>query len=369
MATNEEGEENTSRGNEWEVVSLTASTYAAAGASGPEVELKYENKDNAHGEDEAETSRALFMSGHFVFPPSQHENLPLDPDNSEILNEQAGENVASEQGAEEGDKSGRKDEENFKLKELNVSEEFPGIQFFDDKEQSIYSTSTFSSLHSETGLSGSAAYGENLVIPVVNEQAKEELDFSTDICHSPKPAKDGKDDGSDLPCEAWWKRRATSLYTHAKETNAFWSIFVAAAVMGLKSGRMLGPISRLKDVIVGGHRRGSLIRGGGILVCGGKYGNLISLENGGAFVKSMEQKEAAEQELLTNGPGTFPLEGLLAIFQSIASVAEGPLDEEHENDVLRVEGWDSGGMPDVLMQSSSLCDAIGIQLRKIWLCR
>ncbi|KAJ9171397.1 hypothetical protein P3X46_014773 [Hevea brasiliensis] len=284
MAANEEGEENTSRGNEWEVVSLTASTYAAA--SGPEVELKYENKDNAHEEDEAETSRALFMSGHFVFPPSQHENLPLDPDNSEILNEQAGENFASEQGAEEGDESGRKDEEYFKLEELNVSEEFPGIQFFDDKEQSIYSTSTFSSLHSETGLGGSAAYGENLVIPEVNEQAKEELDFSTDICHSPKPAIDGKDDGSDLPCEAWWKRRAASLYTHAKETNAFWSIFVAAAVMGLvilgqrwqqerwrvlqlkwqasineKSGRMLGPLSRLKDVIVGGHRRGSLIRG------------------------------------------------------------------------------------------------------------
>lgn len=28
-----------------------------------------------------------------------------------------------------------------------------------------------------------------------------------------------------------------------------------------KMGKMMGPISRLKDVIVGGHRRGSFIRG------------------------------------------------------------------------------------------------------------
>lgn len=229
MAANEEGEKNSSRGNEWEVVSLTASTYAAS--PGPkEVVLKDENNDNRHGEDEAETSRALFMSGHFVFPPNQHENLPLEPDNSEILNELVEENVVSEHGVEEGDKSGGKDEENFKLEELNVSEEFPGIQFFDDKEQSIYGTATFSSYHSESGLEGSAAYGENLVIPEVNEQAKEALDFSMD---SPNPAKDGKYYGSGLPCEAWWKRRAASLYSHAKETNAFWSIFVAAAVMGL----------------------------------------------------------------------------------------------------------------------------------------
>ncbi|KAF2282603.1 hypothetical protein GH714_043232 [Hevea brasiliensis] len=76
-----------------------------------------------------------------------------------------------------------------------------------------------------------------------------------------------------------------------------------------------------------------------------------------ASVKSLEQKEAAEQELLMKGPGTFPLERLLAIFQCISSVVEGPLDEENENDVLRFESGDSGFMSDVLMQLSSLCNA------------
>ncbi|KDP28612.1 hypothetical protein JCGZ_14383 [Jatropha curcas] len=300
MADNEGGE-NVPRGNEWEVVSLTASTYAAA--PGPnEVEMKDENKDNAYVGDEAETSRALFMSGHFVFPPSQHENLPLERDKSEILNEQVGKNAASELDVQEGDKSGGKDDEIWAPK--HESEEFPGIQIFDEKgnrlpisgaefeesmtlpelnlnekEQSLYSAATFSSFHSETELGGSATYEDNLGIHEASEQSEQELDFSTDSSHS-QTAKDDQYDGSDLPCEAWWKRRAASFYTHAKDTNAFWSIFVAAAVMGLvilgqrwqqerwralqlkwqasineKSGRMLGPISRLKDVIVGGHRR------------------------------------------------------------------------------------------------------------------
>ncbi|PKA58799.1 hypothetical protein AXF42_Ash000892 [Apostasia shenzhenica] len=42
-----------------------------------------------------------------------------------------------------------------------------------------------------------------------------------------------KSGGSNPPCEAWWKRHAISLYKHAKETHSFWSIFMAAALMGL----------------------------------------------------------------------------------------------------------------------------------------
>ncbi|XWS77013.1 hypothetical protein CRYUN_Cryun01aG0227300 [Craigia yunnanensis] len=75
-----------------------------------------------------------------------------------------------------------------------------------------------------------------------------------------------------------------------------------------------------------------------------------------ASEKSMEQKEMAEQELLMKGPGTFPLERLLAIFQCITSLAEDSLDEEgcHE---LTIEGGSGGLMSDVLLQLSSLCNA------------
>lgn len=70
------------------------------------------------------------------------------------------------------------------------------------------------------------------------------------------------------------------------------------------------------------------------------------------------QKEAEEEELLTKGPGSFPLERLLAIFQCITSVAEDYLGEEVQvEDSLEVEGQDGPLMSDVLLQLSSLCNA------------
>lgn len=74
--------------------------------------------------------------------------------------------------------------------------------------------------------------------------------------------------------------------------------------------------------------------------------------------KSLEQKETAELELLMKGPGTFPLERLLAIFQCITSVAEGSNEEEeHENEGIGIQRGDGGLMSDVLLQLSSLCNA------------
>ncbi|KAL6968501.1 Origin recognition complex subunit 5 [Sarracenia purpurea var. burkii] len=71
----------------------------------------------------------------------------------------------------------------------------------------------------------------------------------------------------------------------------------------------------------------------------------------------MERKEATEQELLMKGPGTFPLERLLVIFQCITSVAENSLDEEQGTNEFGVESGDTGLMSDVLLQLSSLCNA------------
>lgn len=72
----------------------------------------------------------------------------------------------------------------------------------------------------------------------------------------------------------------------------------------------------------------------------------------------MEQKESKEQDLLMKGPGSFPLERLLAIFQCIASVAEYSLDDEElQNDELGNDGSANGLMTDILLQLSSLCSA------------
>ena len=256
MADNEEVEEKTSRGADWEVVSLTASTYAAA--PGPdEVELKDDDKEDVYAQDEAESSHALFMSGHFVFPPNQHENLPLEPEYSEIRDESGGKDVASEVTNEEGTKPLAKDEENLTFAALNVSEEFEGMPYFDEKinrlsvhgkqfeegtalpgfdltgkEESMYDSAKYTSFHSETAI-GSVAYGESIVESEAIESAEQGSNVSPDLSQSKNSSKDDKYNPSDLPCGAWWKRRAASLYAHAKEANAFWSVFIAAAVMGL----------------------------------------------------------------------------------------------------------------------------------------
>ncbi|KAL3622138.1 Origin recognition complex subunit 5 [Castilleja foliolosa] len=74
--------------------------------------------------------------------------------------------------------------------------------------------------------------------------------------------------------------------------------------------------------------------------------------------KSMELKENKEQELLMKGPGTFPLERLLAIFQCITSVADySPNDEEQQSGGFGAEESNCGLMSDILLQLSSLCSA------------
>ncbi|XP_059312625.1 ATG8-interacting protein 1-like isoform X1 [Lycium ferocissimum] len=298
MASNEEGEETAPRGNEWEVVQLTQSAYAAA--PGPK-QVDLNDDSNSSAQYVAETSQAMFMSGHFVFPPSQHENLPLEPDVIEIHNEQGGEDAGPDLVADEGGKSDSYGG-NTETKGSSTPE-FPGIQFFDqkgnqlsisgaefeydaavqglssvDKEQSFFGTANYSSYQSEDPMGLSATTEETNVLAESVEPFHQGVD----------KAKDEDDyDTTNLPCQAWWKRRAASLIAHAKDANTFWSIFIAAAVMGLviigqtwqqerwqvlqmkwhagvhgeRISRMFGPLSRLKDVIVGGDRRGTFIRG------------------------------------------------------------------------------------------------------------
>lgn len=72
----------------------------------------------------------------------------------------------------------------------------------------------------------------------------------------------------------------------------------------------------------------------------------------------MEQKENVREELLMKGPGSFPLERLLAIFQCIASVAEDvSAEEEQRNDGFGILSGNGGLMSDILLQLSSLCNA------------
>lgn len=281
MAENEELEKTAPKGNEWEVVSLTASAYAAS--PGPDqVDVSEGGQGKLGRENEATSSNLLFMSGHFVFPPSQHENLPVEAkyNETETVYRLANEEITT--------KTVMKDEKHTSIEGL-VSDDFPEIPIFDEKGNVISGDRVFDEELDNYNTTKFSPLLNSEERQITDSSSVEPLDHSSDSSFGnfKKLVEGCEYDDGNLPCEAWWKRRAFSLYTHAKEANAFWSIFVAAAVMGLviighrwqqerwqilhlkwqaginreRIGRVLGPISRFKDVIVGGHRQGSLTRG------------------------------------------------------------------------------------------------------------
>lgn len=72
---------------------------------------------------------------------------------------------------------------------------------------------------------------------------------------------------------------------------------------------------------------------------------------------SMNMKDTMAEEMLMKGPGTFPLERLLAIFQCITSVSEDDLGDVECSDSMMNGSGMTGLMSDVLLQLSTLCNS------------
>ncbi|KAL8192355.1 hypothetical protein R6Q57_027540 [Mikania cordata] len=271
------------KGADWEVVSLTASAYAASpGGSIPEV--KHEETGEHIDKDHLETSDTLFMSGHFVFPPKQHQNLPSEPEKAEILENPVGNDDGSESVKDLGasfDSSSKEESWDLsKLAELgfteNTSLNLAG------KDQSIYDSPSLHSLHSEATIGAFNLDDETSVL--VDEPI-----HSSDPASVPNTpnlsSKEVNQEGSSYA--VWLKKQAVYFLAHAKETNTLWSVFAAAAVMGIviighkwqqekwqvfrhewkakihdeKIRSMVGPIARFRYAIIGGNQHDFSIRG------------------------------------------------------------------------------------------------------------
>lgn len=234
----------------WEVVQLTASTYAAA--------PNQQEIDPDVVRTEQDSSSPLFMSGHFVFPPSEHENLPVEPDCNEILGETEGQGKSYIEEEEDNRGDDVINEESRLIKSDDLSQ---GTEYFE-----VGSTLSVPVMEFEEG---SGSQGAHSVPYPKNSDILDPNNFSTPSDNSPrKHSESSEDDESSIPSDGWWKSHASSLYRHAKEANMFWSIFVAAALTGLvilgkrwhrvndeKMNRVLGPMNRFKDIIKGSHQR------------------------------------------------------------------------------------------------------------------
>ncbi|KAI0522916.1 hypothetical protein KFK09_005305 [Dendrobium nobile] len=70
-----------------------------------------------------------------------------------------------------------------------------------------------------------------------------------------------------------------------------------------------------------------------------------------------QKRNNMAEEILLKGPGSFPLERLLAIFQCITSVSESMVEEEQCENGAAIESESVGLTSDVLLQFSALCNA------------
>ncbi|KAG8037238.1 hypothetical protein GUJ93_ZPchr0023g33387 [Zizania palustris] len=221
MADNEKEvvEGTTPRGADWEVVSLTASAYAAApGPGGTEADrAATETKGFDASQDGRGSSNALFMSEHFVFPPSEHENLPIETSFDEIQ---------PEKDAHEASTS--VEDDSLKNVGGNYGAGSERIQFYDEgKNLSVYDVdmggdvAEYGSFHAEDdGFS-------------VHQDDNGGVDDSHEKSDLPSESAASKSSDSGTPCKCWLKKHMSCLYHQATETNALWSVVVAAALVGL----------------------------------------------------------------------------------------------------------------------------------------
>lgn len=230
MADEEKGSQGTcSDAVEWEVVSMTASIYAA-GPGPVDFAPPCESKDK-----EKDSSAPLFMSSHFVFPPMEHEGLE-SKDKNEL------ENKFKETDANPDNDNCNPMSKTLKESLISELESLHGIQFYEKDndlsvgnidssegkalqemslvldEQVLPASEIFHDFHAETGISGDSH---------CSLQA-DKLKSS----YSPN-REENTSERHDIPCGTWWKRHAVTLYNHAKEANTFWSVLVAAALVGL----------------------------------------------------------------------------------------------------------------------------------------
>ncbi|KAL6871447.1 hypothetical protein ACP4OV_014276 [Aristida adscensionis] len=224
----------------WDMLSLTSSVYTSS------LFRRGIDPINLPGYGEVSTGQegthpGLFMSDVFVFPPSEHENLPIEPELDELNN-------STNNSGNEGSCAGNNDDcchvapeeiDSTSDENLSVGSDLP----------SATETTLPDSNPSET-------------------HAKQEKD---NTCKS------------DLPCEGWWKRKSTYLLHHIKGVTTVCSVVVAGAAVGFvvmgqrwhqdkwhlhqfhlsvsdeSMSRVIGLFSRLKDGFPGGQQLRSML--------------------------------------------------------------------------------------------------------------
>jgi hypothetical protein len=195
------------RGADWEVVTLTASAYAAAPGPGGGPAAEQEGRGYGAGS----SSNALLMSDHFVFPPSEHENLPIE---TALEAPSAGDDVQEESTSVE--------DAGFQSVGAGAGSE--RVQYYDDGRNLSADEAEMLGDMDEHGSFCAEDDGHGSAIHDDGEDSQDRSEVTPD-------SRSRGSSGS--PSQYWLKKHMVCLYDQAKETNALWSVVVAAAFVGL----------------------------------------------------------------------------------------------------------------------------------------
>lgn len=251
--------EGSSLADEWDMTSLTSPPYTLPlferGFDSVYVPT-YGNVSNS----QQGPFPGLFTSDDFVFPPSEHENLPIESKLNGLNTNTEGTCVG-----------------NF-VKGGNEPH-----QVVDDKPHQEVDDKTQQKVDDKSQRQGDANSDENLFVGSdllsANETTSSESKLSDIHADQEKTIMCSK---SDLPCEGWWQRKSTRVFHHIKGVTTV-SIVAAGALVGFvimgqrwqqdrlylhqfqfsvsgeSMNRMMGLFSRLKDGLPGSQQLRSML--------------------------------------------------------------------------------------------------------------
>jgi hypothetical protein len=232
MEPDRSGTEQTSpRGSDWEVVQLTASTYASAPAPPPSVSEEGEAKK---GDDDS--AAALLMSRHFSVPLNQVESLLVAQDGKAEQRRELGslDAVSNEAGDDEKYQATC----DHKLKDAlhSIPPSFDKGKGLDMDSKALQGMGLL--VGEELTYSATDAALKDFTRSTTESRNEKKTGEESTTLHranrSTEPDSSGdhnKPDGSGLPRHAWWKKQILSFYKNAKETTKFWPIVAAAAAL------------------------------------------------------------------------------------------------------------------------------------------
>uniref|UniRef100_A0ACD5ZB66 Uncharacterized protein n=2 Tax=Avena sativa TaxID=4498 RepID=A0ACD5ZB66_AVESA len=236
------------RGNDWEVVQLTASNYASAPGAARSEPSDEESEGQVYGTRGDDS--ALLMSGHFSVPKNEAENVLMKSERNERQEERGTQYAVSDIADDDRHEEQPKDDGLDRVPSFHKGKGLSSDGMESDDGNALpreslatedpvtFSSSGYSApVVAEKEMSWSATESRTTEEKTEEDPTLQNVDNTvTDSSKVVATGEESRPDGSGpfVPRDAWWRKQIISLYRTAKESNRFWPIFVAgAAVMGM----------------------------------------------------------------------------------------------------------------------------------------